>query len=743
MESINGAIDRPTKRLKLPADEEDVKDSGGDVDAGKGKGISEEENIATLPPEVWAAVMDHLDYSDVLSCAATSKALLHDAMPLVKMLHIGKATQMNAVTSRRLRDVAEINIFSLLVEEEVEVDQTTVDRFMAFLLQFNKLNKVFFGGRDSSGGITTLQKLLEDTILSEASEDLIKRMIDQISEGYSSRYFSNSMRVFGLTCLYSQDCQSCVHACKTWPLEHVLNFEYEGSSEESDDKFTYNRRCGLDVCISRIQVESVLRQRPGGNDLLCSETRLFHLLGQGTLSIICSDEGEPLYIVEFFQEDLDEMKRVITSSGLDVSKLARDDVHSAIMRSFAKGEDKPPPPRKLCYISLSDLRDKVGLNVDHEGFNTPVFENGKNLLPQLIQGIQSDSTIREDCMHLLCLTLENENPPIQKAINLGLGLMPLLIDGMNPENEDTRETSSFVYGVVASIFEHGSNAQVQRLIKAGVISFLVKALGDEDQEDTVNNSAIAVGQLADKSTQDRDCALNEGIIPPLIEALEKRKTSGKSRVFERLMRISPAEVLVNISWALSNLCDGKPRPNFDLVKPCIQPLCSLLLDNELEDVLLNVCHTLFDILDRPGENLDIDIDAKVQPRLADLLLHSSFDVRSGALALFGKILEKNESAIDILVPKYQDNALPFVVSYLECTEPGTLSSACLVVRTVTQHNKDSIPTLMDHGCIELLCGVLLIDNPTIAKNGLHALTMVSTYHNVYEHYTYRSNLITN
>jgi len=83
-----------------------------DVAKNNGIQINEGESTAplVLPPEVWAMVMNHLDYQDVISCAATSKLVLHDAMPLVTHLHINKLSELDirwisryrTVTSRRL-----------------------------------------------------------------------------------------------------------------------------------------------------------------------------------------------------------------------------------------------------------------------------------------------------------------------------------------------------------------------------------------------------------------------------------------------------------------------------------------------------------------------------------------------------------------------------------------------------------------------------------------------------------------
>ena len=61
-----------------------------------------------LPPELWARVINFLNYRSVLSCAATSRMLLRDAMPLVTDLHVRSSYEMNVNVASRFRDVRKV-----------------------------------------------------------------------------------------------------------------------------------------------------------------------------------------------------------------------------------------------------------------------------------------------------------------------------------------------------------------------------------------------------------------------------------------------------------------------------------------------------------------------------------------------------------------------------------------------------------------------------------------------------------
>ena len=101
-----------------------------------------DDDTTILPPECWAGIMNYLDYDSVLSCAATSKMILRDAMPLVTSLHIEKSSQLNGL-SARFRDVQVLNILSLVHVREgnrdnMKVDDNTVMSLVPFLLHFRK-----------------------------------------------------------------------------------------------------------------------------------------------------------------------------------------------------------------------------------------------------------------------------------------------------------------------------------------------------------------------------------------------------------------------------------------------------------------------------------------------------------------------------------------------------------------------------------------------------------------------------
>jgi len=48
----------------------------------------------------------------------------------------------------------------------------------------------------------------------------------------------------------------------------------------------------------------------------------------------------------------------------------------------------------------------------------------------------------------------------------------------------------------------------------------------------------------------------------------------------------------NTAWALSNMCRGKPQPNYESVRRAVPSLAKVLIENDLEEILVDVCWAL-------------------------------------------------------------------------------------------------------------------------------------------------------
>jgi importin subunit alpha-6/7 len=63
--------------------------------------------------------------------------------------------------------------------------------------------------------------------------------------------------------------------------------------------------------------------------------------------------------------------------------------------------------------------------------------------------------------------------------------------------------------------------------------------------------------------------------------------------------------LRNASWALSNLCRGKPAPDYNLVKGAIPTFIKVLVENDQEDIITDVCWALSYLSDGVKERVEV------------------------------------------------------------------------------------------------------------------------------------------
>jgi len=314
-------------------------------------------------------------------------------------------------------------------------------------------------------------------------------LIDMISVSFRcSGGLLRNLHVLGLRCpekiLSSHQgnirssCKVCQRACQSFPLDQVLNFENRVSSGWNCGRYMSSRRSfDLDVCLPRSQVESIIEARPGGSALLRSDARFLHLLGRGIRNEIRSGDSEPYYLLTYSVGDLGEIRRFVDYAQLDVSRMAREDVTAAILRSLAiRG---PMPPKDRCFFSrfaFNSLK-KTGLPIVEEDFG---FEasNVKNL-PQIIHGVMNgDDIIQYECCLLLCRLLRTSSCKLSSHQAIDSGLVTHLIR-MSTERLPGQQRVAIC--LLESIVKKGTIEETKAFVELVPIPKLIRMIRSEDK----------------------------------------------------------------------------------------------------------------------------------------------------------------------------------------------------------------------------------------------------------------------
>lgn len=107
--------------------------------------------------------------------------------------------------------------------------------------------------------------------------------------------------------------------------------------------------------------------------------------------------------------------------------------------------------------------------------------------------------------------------------------------------------------------------------------------------------------MAGDSHKVRDLVIQEGAIPLIADILDKA--------------IPGSSFVRNASWTLSNLCRGRPAPLFNRVERAVPSLAQVLIRNDVDDILTDVCWAMSYLSDGGDERIPAIIKTGVLARL--------------------------------------------------------------------------------------------------------------------------------
>lgn len=111
--------------------------------------------------------------------------------------------------------------------------------------------------------------------------------------------------------------------------------------------------------------------------------------------------------------------------------------------------------------------------------------------------------------------------------------------------------------------------------------------------------------MAGDSHKVRDLVIGENAIPVIADILDSAQPGSS---FVR-----------NASWTLSNLCRGRPAPQFHKVSRAIPSLAKVLIQNDVDDILTDVCWAMSYLSDGGDERIPAIIQTGVLKRLVELM----------------------------------------------------------------------------------------------------------------------------
>jgi hypothetical protein len=238
----------------------------------------------------------------------------------------------------------------------------------------------------------------------------------------------------------------------------------------------------------------------------------------------------------------------------------------------------------------------------------------------------------------------------------------------------------------------GATDNTSVLLQNGVIPTLVSLL-DSSNEEVLEQSVWVLGNLAGEGSATRDLVLNAGALVPLVNNLKKTPADRSS-----LLRI--------LTWTLSNLCDGQPRPVFDI--SIILPSLAKMLTSADTEILSHVCWAFSHLCDGPSTHIQAVVDSDVCFRLVELLGHSSWRVTKPALRAIGNIVCAEDDH-DYTQHIIECGAVPSLRRLIAHSNREIQKEACWTLSNIAAGTVDQIQCVLDSGCIPSLMGLAASD----------------------------------
>lgn len=193
--------------------------------------------------------------------------------------------------------------------------------------------------------------------------------------------------------------------------------------------------------------------------------------------------------------------------------------------------------------------------------------------------------------------------------------------------------------------------------------------------------------IAGDDVEARDYVLSLNAVPAIVTA------------FNSMSRLS---TIRNAAWTMSNLCRGKPSPDFAVIRPLLIVLTRLILSEDMETVV-DAMWALSYMSDGSNDRIQEVIDSGICPRIVELLGVQIGKYITPVLRTVGNIVTGTDSQTQHLISL---NILPALLHLLDNPTKNICKEAVWTISNITAGTIEQIQAVIDANIIPKLAMLL-------------------------------------
>jgi hypothetical protein len=380
-----------------------------------------------------------------------------------------------------------------------------------------------------------------------------------------------------------------------------------------------------------------------------------------------------------FTDRISERRKTFKNT-VDNEDTRRRREEEAVQIRKKEKEEQMARRRKLVELSSDITGNKVCLD------NLPLSAKS---IPKFAEYLNSADpmTVAEAAIAIRKILSVDRNPPIAEVINAGVlpRLKELLADSNRP---NIQLEACWSLTNIAS----GTPDQTQAVVDSGVVPLFVNLLKSIDT--SLQEQAVwAVANIAGDRTEYRDGCISVGTVEAMCQIVGDSLRSGSVQ----MTRLA--------TWGLSNLCRGKPAPDFSRISIAADVLAQAICSSNDTEVLSDSAWAFSYLTDSAScESVNEILSHLNLPRLVSLLAHPSGSVHTPILRVIGNLVSGDTLVTQRVVGT--PGCLPQLKSLLLSNKKSIRKEALWTISNICADSQAHIQSVIESRLMERICEIL-------------------------------------